>query len=545
MNFYVVSALPPSKPTGPVGYLIQRDWNDWFTWYTMFSLTVYDKTAKQIDLGHVKIGRAGMTEAQATTIIPENFSRLDDQYFSLGQSENYYETLSDLGIEIRDKVLIALRDCSYNLTIFDIYKHENVMLNSLLRDISADRVRQRMHRLANGNSVLTRYHFTYTFPVDENNYNDQPTLQFDVIPDSMPPTNVHVLIGRNGVGKTRCLDLLTRSLLGVTAPQGGSTGDLQHRAELTDSVNDNEQSLNSDVSAFAGVVSVSFSAFDPFKPVLAPKGMRYTYVGLKKYEDHLDHSTFDNTRIDQNLAVGVDKKLDFSLKTHPELAIEFVKSMEKCLVGVRFVKWKAALEKLEADPLFREADIASLGKSVDEGWQLKAGQMFMMLSSGHGIVLLTITRLVELVEERSLVVLDEPESHLHPPLLSAFVRALSDLLTERNAVAIIATHSPVILQEVPQSCAWVLSRSGRSSRADRPEIETFGENVGILTREIFGLEVTQSGFHQMLADAVTRSKGNYEAVLAYFDNQLGAEARATARALSLNYDPDLLFNEAE
>jgi predicted ATP-dependent endonuclease of OLD family len=51
-------------------------------------------------------------------------------------------------------------------------------------------------------------------------------------------------------------------------------------------------------------------------------------------------------------------------------------------------------------------------------------------------VLLTITRLVETVEERTLVLLDEPEAHLHPPLLSAFVRSLSDLLINRNGVAI-------------------------------------------------------------------------------------------------------------
>lgn len=41
-------------------------------------------------------------------------------------------------------------------------------------------------------------------------------------------------------------------------------------------------------------------------------------------------------------------------------------------------------------------------------------------------MLLSITKLVEFVEERSLVLMDEPEAHLHLPLLSAFVRALSD-----------------------------------------------------------------------------------------------------------------------
>ena len=63
-----------------------------------------------------------------------------------------------------------------------------------------------------------------------------------------------------------------------------------------------------------------------------------------------------------------------------------------------------------------------------------------------------MTHLADRVAERTLVLIDEPETHLHPPLLSAFVRAMSDLLIDRNGVAIIATHSPVVLQETPRTC---------------------------------------------------------------------------------------------
>lgn len=98
--------------------------------------------------------------------------------------------------------------------------------------------------------------------------------------------------------------------------------------------------------------------------------------------------------------------------------------------------------------------------------------------------------------------IDEPESHLHPPLLSAFTRALSDLLTNRNAVAIIATHS-VVLQEVPKSCVSVISRTRLVATVEPPEFETFAENVGTLTRHVFGLEVNKSDFHELLARAVS------------------------------------------
>jgi predicted ATP-dependent endonuclease of OLD family len=191
---------------------------------------------------------------------------------------------------------------------------------------------------------------------------------------------------------------------------------------------------------------------------------------------------------------------------------------------------------LESDPVFQQAtltELCSLDLTTDDGKDNAVGT-FDRLSSGHKIVLLTVTRLVEAVEEQTLVLVDEIEAHLHPPLLSSFVRALSSLLLDRNGVAIVATHSPVVLQEVPKLCAWVLSRSGSVTKAERPSIETFGENVGILTREVFQLELSQSGFHQLLAD-VAKEHGSYEAALSFgLKEQLGAEGRAVLRAIFLS-----------
>ncbi|MEU9026767.1 AAA family ATPase [Streptomyces sp. NPDC048383] len=145
-------------------------------------------------------------------------------------------------------------------------------------------------------------------------------------------------------------------------------------------------------------------------------------------------------------------------------------------------------------------------------------------------MLLTATRLVEYVGERTLVIIDEPETHLHPPLLAAFVRVLSDLLTDRNGLAIIATHSPVVLQEVPAGCVYKLRRYGDGMKASRPTIETFGENVGVLTHEVFGLEVTDTGYHRYLATMVAEGM-SYQDILNALGRQLGGEGRIIARSL--------------
>jgi predicted ATP-dependent endonuclease of OLD family len=164
--------------------------------------------------------------------------------------------------------------------------------------------------------------------------------------------------------------------------------------------------------------------------------------------------------------------------------------------------------------------------------------LFERMSSGHAIVLLTITKLIETVEEKTLVLLDEPESHLHPPLLSAFTRALSDLLVNRNGVAIIATHSPVVLQEVPKSCVSILRRTRLIANVDRPESETFAENVGILTREVFGLEVSKSGFHNLLENSVAEGK-SYEEVEEEYQYQLGFEGKTILRSMIMIRDSQL------
>lgn len=213
-------------------------------------------------------------------------------------------------------------------------------------------------------------------------------------------------------------------------------------------------------------------------------------------------------------------------KTSSDLVNDFVSSFRSCLSQpAKRERWARAIRSLESDLNFADMALARL-LELDEREALRyAGQLASRMSSGHSIVLLTITKLVDAVDEKALVLLDEPESHLHPPLLSAFTRALSDLLHDRNGVAIVATHSPVVLQEVPKSCVWKLTRIRAQGRSDRPERETFGENVGVLTREVFGLEVSKSGFHELLEKSVARG-GTFDEIMQSYGGQIGTEAQA-------------------
>ena len=136
--------------------LVTDKWNDWFIWITQFYAIVVAADGSRTDIGHVKIARVGMTHQTSQTQLPATFAALDGDWFSMGQSENYYETLNALGPQYRDWFLSSLQDCARDLTLLDRNAGEEVLRRSLLRDIDSDRVRNRFHRLALGGAEIGR-----------------------------------------------------------------------------------------------------------------------------------------------------------------------------------------------------------------------------------------------------------------------------------------------------------------------------------------------------------------------------------------------------
>lgn len=503
--FKVIESDESPYTTGsiPTVFLTRDAWNDWWEYKTLFGV-YFCNNNKMEWIGTTKIGQKGLMPNESEILspsIPDAFNQLDNEFFSVGQDVTFYTNLNNLGPEIRFQILRRLNDIALDEDLYEEVKHSNIVSRSLLRSVSRTSVKGQYRRLANGNAKLTDYYFSYKLP---NNELDS-SFEVEVIPKSLPPTNLHVIIGRNGVGKTNLLKNLISYLRTSSSEYGELTSD-----EL---FNDSEE-------LFANLVSVSFSSFDPGNDVLNSfdgKGIRYYNIGLLKEEIIKDE-------------VSKKEKVIYTPKTLENLQNEFRDSLLFLSNSSKTKRWKKAIKTLESDPVFEGLGIEHLILPENKD---KINTIFRKLSSGHKIVLLTITKLVETVEERSLVILDEPETHLHPPLLSAFTRALSDLLIYRNAVALIATHSPVLVQEVPNNCVWIMNRTNRLVSFERPELETFGENIGTLTREIFGLEVTNSGFHALLRLAVN-DYDVYSQIVEIFEDKLGTEARTILRSLLLS-----------
>lgn len=505
MFIEVSSVSAPPLDEGPAGLILTP-----VNTHDLGYRTAYDLYIREEDnwlplrLGTVKIGSTHQ-EPGRRALLPGRYSGLDDErrphlWFSVGQDDTYYANIARLGDARRVSILTAMSDMAFSREAFKEAMEHTVTLVSLLRHISQVTVLVQFRRIAVGGKHLVSYHFSYAPPTDQ--AGDSATLDFRADPGSTPPSNVHVLIGRNGVGKTTLLKQIAHAAVHVGSSETNGTF-LLH------------PSLPGVTKGMPmNVVSVSFSAFDPFSgfvDVSPDLNISFEYVGL-------------------HVSAGNHSER----KSYEDLAAEFTNSLAVIHATGRLQRWAHAVGALMTDPAFASSSVPALvdymsSTEPDDFSHEAPHRVFSELSSGHAIVLLTLTRLVEVVVEQTLVLLDEPESHLHPPLLSAFVRTLSQLLADRNGIAIIATHSPVVLQEVPRSCVWKLSRWGGLG-AERPSIETFGENVGVLTHEVFGLEVQESGFHATIQEVVAELD-TYEDVLERFDGQLGGEAKGLVRIL--------------
>lgn len=490
-------------------YLKIDHWND-YSFVTMFEVYAYDENGLGHELPNIKIGFVGQTtEVSTYSTLGTEFAELPEGYFSVATDVDYYRSLfRNFSPAWRDSLLAKLRDVVRYPEILKVALSESVFQISHLRSVGINAIRGQFARVLGGDIPPTDFRFNFLLPGSESFAGFD--LEFDVVAESLPGSNVHAIIGRNGVGKTTILKNMVKAISG----HSNSGAEFYQRQSFYSG----RKKLGRDF--FTNLVSVAFSAFDPFDLPASDEnpsdGTPYSYVGLTDYS-------------------GEDGAI---LKSRSKLHEEFVDALQLCMSEPhRKERWCNAVSLLESDSNFAEMKLLDLVQCEIDKLPEFAEKRIRRMSSGHAIAILTITQLVAKVGEKTLVLIDEPESHLHPPLLSALIRSLSQLLHRQNGVAIIATHSPVVLQEIPKHCVWMLYRERTSSEKFRPEIETFGENVGTLTREVFRLEVEKSGFHTLIRDAVA-SGGTYDEILARFGGRLGFEAKGSLRAMTLNRDSD-------
>ncbi len=487
------------------------NWDD-FGNKTTFHASYCDSTGEEHQLGTVKIGmespgcdEEGFTDFTYRTsdYLNTEFDSLPEKFFSLWQSAEAYKLVLECEKQCHFNILQALNDISYNPSIYEKYKLEDVMTDSLFRSVSYSLYLRQFRRIARGEAVLTSYVFFYIIKND-NPFVKDCELSFSVTPEALPPTNIHAVIGSNGVGKTTLIKNMVKSIC-----KNDNTNGMFKYADAFD---------EDDVGNFENTICISFNPFDDYSEV-EKLSKNFNSISIKKDYEPVDEDAYED-------GYGELSLLDDVQRT-------FMCSLNNCLKDMTKKRdLLDTLEMLETEFNFISGNYdldLDMDGSTDEILQSVANT-FNQFSAGHKVVLSIITRCIDVLVEKSIVFIDEPENHLHPPLLSSLIRGISKMLIKRNGVAIISTHSPIVLQEIPNSCVWILNRNEDVISARRPEIETFGTNIGVLTNEIFGFEVKRTGFNRLLQNAVEKCD-DYESVLEEFNYQLGDEAKSIVRIM--------------
>ena len=227
----------------------------------------------------MKIGQFNWQQKQRRPEIPDRFQRLSNAFFSLGQDIDYYKALMQVPENERVMIFAALRDVANDEALYIQALEKDVMTESLMRSTGPRKVEVQYRAVLNDGVELTPFEFSYRAAKTRKSLTVPIELEFNVTPSASPPTNIHVLIGRNGVGKTHLLNGMTRALVDPETSKRRD-GAFSFKDSDIDFLGEAEET-------FANLVSVTFSAFDDFLSIKeAPRAQKaiisYTNVSLRK-----------------------------------------------------------------------------------------------------------------------------------------------------------------------------------------------------------------------------------------------------------------------
>lgn len=481
INIYVGGDAPAEKVRIKESFFLKNNTWDDYSYETTYKLFYIDKEKVLLDIGTVKIAKSDLKhhvrplKNGRVEVLPENI-------FSLGQDESYYSILRDLPNKSGERLLAALKDIAFDNETWIKNKDSQALHDSLQRSLTnLDVISYR--KIFKGEKGKLDYCLTIngenpvSFPIDHK-------LPFK-------NSNIHAVIGNNGVGKTTFLKEIAKKI-----------AKRKFDCKILSSVNSDDLDAGIDIDYIEKVLFISFSAFDNNIPDI--KNMsRFEYLGL--------HDG------------------DGGFKAPDILSKEFGESLNNLIISKELKYIKKVLEPLK--------NVDYLGGHIDYFFEnieepLKIVEMYTELSSGHRIVLHTLVLLMDSLQQGIVTLFDEPETHLHPPLLGAFLQSLQVICDTYNGLLIFATHSPIILQEVLTENVLVLRRLDNDLTYTRINVVTYGQNVSKLTRTAFGYQ--DVGFHSTISELVVDKVLTKENISNF--HQIGSEA--TKIAWSLFYGSD-------
>ena len=458
----------------PIFSLTFDNWNDFGT-QCLFQLKYHKSKSQTITIGEVKI----LQENQTKTTLPTPFTELEPTFISLGQDVSFYSSLLEtVGRSDAIDFLKRLNDIAIQPEKAEPFEHTPQYRNSLMRENSA------LKSLRFGNEIISNgdynEEFSFTYIADIKGSCTELELTFDFDDTDNLPHRIIGIIGKNGVGKTQLLASLANDLVQVVR-------------KSKESINDRDVRFLDKRPIFSRVIAVSYSAFDKFtRPQNPPRS--YVFCGLRNMNGNLSKRSLNQSYSDNLIKIrsaGNDK--------------EWVKYMQHIL-GDGSTPFKIKLE----------SEIESMTST--------AADSHSALSSGQSILAHFVTAILARIQPNTIILFDEPETHLHPNAVANLFNVLNKILKDYESFAIMATHSPVVIQEIPSKRVLLLTREGDNAVASRMQSETFGESISELTRHVFDTVAIPNHYKKVIKQLAKRH--TYEQVLELFDGDLSFNAKS-------------------
>ena len=482
---YKTRSVPALKGlTYPYVSLYQDAWDD-FGWKCRFIATLHRSKDENIDLGAVRI--AVRDRGFRGDDLPEILEKLPPNAASLGESIAYYRRVGELPDRLRRKYLSALRDIVAKPARRERITAKKLWEDSFMREASS------RHALKRGGIYVGGPHEEIEPPVFrfEMRLKDAAgphVIDFDFSAHKGLPNRTILLIGRNGTGKTRALS----SLAGTVMPPQVFTEETRKgmpKAEIEPPPD------------LSRVITISYNAFDEFplpsEPARAPRLSGISYRSRASYK-YCGLRTPDGTINADEIGHMLGEALQPVVESEREDVLQRVLST-----------------------LLGPARAKALSSSDDE----VRDEAVRALSAGQRLVAAIFSNIIGFIEEGSLLLIDEPETNLHPGLLTTVIAALNQTLLEFDSYAVVATHSSILLQQIPSRYVRVFTRDNTDRpKIKTPDFESFGEDLGELTRRVLGLADPETDFTHVL-DELFGQHGSAEAVQALFPYPLGVPAQ--------------------
>jgi ABC-type multidrug transport system ATPase subunit len=407
-------------------------WND-YSVVSIFTLVYYD-SSRSYQIGKVKI--IHKVELETWMVMEDKFYQLDDEYCSLSGDENYYYKLQSIFEDHGMKsILFALQDAAYFKDIHDRYEKNSNFMNSLLRSDVAERLLRELLPKLQRADMNDLYSFAYSFKPAFSKTTVKIDFNFQATGDL--PNRIFAVIGKNGTGKTQLMTAL---------PNSFASTDFEN--------------FYYKIPSFSKIIAVSYSVFDNFTIPKKNATFNYVYCGLKDE--------------------------DGDMRSNKGLVISFHHNWKRIEEMERTRKWRSVIRNFIDKDILNEFIVPNTTNKQEFEVSLEGFHAIKnKLSSGQSILLYIITQVVANIRLDSLILYDEPETHLHPNAIVELMNMIYDLVEEFESFCLIATHSPIVIRELFSKNVYVIERSNNVPSVRRIGLESFGENLGILTAEVF------------------------------------------------------------